>query len=149
FLFGHTLGPGLWRRFAREHWYRHLFALLWVAVMMRVLRPLRRRLRRRRGSPSADDPAAQVRALNLRQLNHPFRWSPHRPGLGCTELIFVRKDFRGQGVAPRLYQFLAEEMRYRGVRIIEGHIDAYNYASVRANLKCGWEIFQTTGNGLY
>jgi GNAT superfamily N-acetyltransferase len=149
FLFGHTLGPGLWRRFAREQWRRHFFALLWVAVTMRVLRPLRKRLRPRCASPLAHGPAAQVRALDLPQLDHPFRWSPHRPDLGCTELIFVREEFRGHGLAPRLYRFLAEEMRCRGVRIIEGHIDAYNYASVRANLKSGWEIFQTTGNGLY
>jgi GNAT superfamily N-acetyltransferase len=147
FVFGHTLGQTVWRRFARANLARHPVSLARLVVRLRLLLPLRQRFARRRaaagrGGAAADGPAVP-------RLDHPFRWSPERPDVGHVDMVFVPDRSRGLGVAPRLLAFTTREMADRGVTLVEAHVDADNRASLRAFLKAGWEAFQTTGGDYY
>lgn len=151
FVFGHTLGQSMWRNFARAHLARHPFAIAWLVFRLKVLRPLQQKLGHwlRWKGPAAEDVAANVQALRVPRLDRPFAWSAGRPNTGQVDLLFVRDSFWGLGLAPQLLGHTAAEMARQGVTLIEAHVDPWNYASLRAFLKAGWEVYQTTGGDFY
>ncbi len=148
FVFGHTLGPGLWRQFARRQVQRHFGALSWVWFQTQVWQPLRGRFAKWTRPAEIREPAP-LWVEDLPRLRRPFQWSPPRPGLGYVDLLFVRPAFRGRGLAPRLLQRLGHEMRNRGVEAIESHVDAANYVSLTAFRKAGWQAFRTTDGAFH
>ena len=150
FAFGHTLGPGLWRQFAREHLTRYPLALAYVVVRLKVVRPATRRLHRivgrlRSAAPAAEEPGGS----QVETMSAPFAWSSERPNTGQVDLFFVRPECRGVGVGPRVLRCMTDEMAADGVTLIEAHADPGNMASVRAFLKAGFEGYRATGGDFY
>jgi GNAT superfamily N-acetyltransferase len=150
FVFGHTLGQNVWRRFARANWARHPLSIVWLLVRLRLLMPFRQRLARRRRTTGAAGRAGPANhGLTFPKLNHPFRWSAERPDIGHIDMVFVRDKFRGLRLASQLIGYTTTEMARQGVTLVEAHVDADNSASRRAFLKAGWEVFQTAGGDYY
>lgn len=148
FVFGHRLGPHFWRLFARRH-ARHLPALLRARLRIKLGNKMR-------GHPSprleqkVEDVEAQVAALNIPTLPRPFSWSPASDGrTGILPLVFVRKDYRGHGLAQRLLKEFCERMFADGAQSVEAHIDPQNLSSVRAFLKSGWEVYRMSSNDFW
>jgi GNAT superfamily N-acetyltransferase len=150
FVFGHTLGQHLWRRFALNNFARHPLSITWLLIQLRCLVPLRQRLARwRRTSGPAKD-LRPVRAMpTIRMLAHPFQWSPEQRDIGHIDMVFIRDEFRGLGLASQLIGFTTTEMARSGVAVVEAHVDVDNPASLRAFHKAGWEVFQTTGGDFF
>lgn len=151
FAFAHTLGPRLWRKFARSQLTRHPLAVAWILFRLRVLRPLEWRLNRltRRASPAAANVGVPDRGLDVPKHPGPFTWSPERPDLGMLDQLFVAPGFRGVGIAPGLLRCVESEMAARQVTLVEAHVDSWNVASLRAFLKAGWEAYETSGRDYY
>jgi len=152
FTLGHTLGPTLWRKFARAQLARHPFAIGWIVFRLKALRPLQWKLGgwlRRTRSLAADVSPNLTGILTVPKIDRPFAWSAERPDIGQVDQLFVRSRFRGLGLAPQLLRHLTAEMARQKVTLIEAHVDADNYSSLRAFLKAGYEAFQATGGDFY
>jgi GNAT superfamily N-acetyltransferase len=153
FAFGHNLGPTFWKKFARAHAARHALGLAWVLLQLRgpsVLRKRRQSQIRLEIAPrSADDVVHRRADMRLERRDHKFDWSPESPEVGQIDLLLVRKEFRGRGIASRLLHKIGENMAVRGVRRIEAHIDADNYNSIRSFQKAGFEVVQMSGGDHY
>ena len=149
FVLAHTLGDRLFKGFARAH-PRHLPALAWAALRMK--------LSRAEPYPEAEgpsDPAGraavdeQVAALGIRQTGRPFAWSPADGRTGRISLLYVDASYRGHGLARRMLDRVAGEMRAGGAHSVEAHINPYNLPSVRAFLKSGYEVSRTAGGDFF
>lgn len=53
--------------------------------------------------------------------------------------LYVRKDFRGQGLGPKLLEKLIETAREQQVHVLVGGIDMSNEASIRLHEKFGFQ----------
>jgi RimJ/RimL family protein N-acetyltransferase len=143
FAFASTLGNQLWRQFARQHpWLAP--QLLWILVQRRF------RMRRRHSPPHVLHALPQadynkIATLDIPNSNAPFEWSRPDTSIGYVELLYVPGSFRGRDVAPRLLLSLLEHLKEQGVRRVEAHIDAGNYASVRAFVKAQWTVVKSSG----
>lgn len=146
-VFAHTLGPRLWRAFARAH----LHMALPLALAVARIRCPWLRLGKRRDTSHAlplSDPG-RVSQLELRRIPHAFAWTPPDSVTGYIEMLSVAPGFRGRGIAGRLLQGAVEEMRRCGVRRAEAHVDVTNYASVHAFLDAGFTAVITSSNEIY
>jgi GNAT superfamily N-acetyltransferase len=142
FLFGHCLGPRIWRRFAQEHPLL-LPALARVWIGQRFKHILRRRSR-----PSGEgNPPAPVEGLP--ESGRPFSWGSVEAKSGIVEFLYVRPEYRGRGLAEQLLSQFFREMSQIGVGFTEAHIAPHNRASVRAFQKAGWQVHQTTSGDLW
>ena len=151
FVLAHTLGPTIWRKFARSQLWRHPIAIMWIAIRLKT-RPLLWTLRRRqrlrsvqrvRSADVANTPPA------VKQLDGPFEWSPEHPDIAQVDQFFVRAPFRGLGLAARLLRCAMCEMATNNVALVEAHVDETNEPSLRAFLRAGWEAFSTRGGDFY
>jgi GNAT superfamily N-acetyltransferase len=149
FVFAHTIGPSLWRRFALSHVMRYGPSLACAVWAQFVAAPLKSSANRDHPTSSATYTGGKAIPECVQQVDHPFRWSPHRPGRGQIDLLFVKAEFRGQGIAPRLLSATATEMADTGVTLIEAHVDPENIPSLRAFLSAGWEAYRTSESDFY
>ena len=151
FILAHTLGPTIWRKFARSQVWRHPLALGWLSLRLKA-RPLAwrlRRLLRRRSVPVT--PPEQPASLppGVQQIDRPFAWSSERPDIGQLDQFFVRAEFRGLGLAPQLLRQTMTDMARGRVSMIEAHVDETNEPSLRAFLRAGWKAFRTSDGDFY
>jgi GNAT superfamily N-acetyltransferase len=146
FVFAHTLGFHLWRRFARQHpWL--LPHTLWVLARLRLFRRWSDpQSRFGRAMPRAAP--AEVARLGLPRIEEPFRWRVPDSTTGYVDLLFVSPEFRGRDFGPLMLQDLVREMRSGGVLAVQAHIDPANHASARAFLKAGWRVVETSTHDL-
>jgi GNAT superfamily N-acetyltransferase len=153
FAFGHNLGPTFWKKFARAHAARHALGLAWVLLQIRgpsFLRKRRQSQIRLEITPRiTDDVVRRLAAMKLERRDHTFSWSPESPEIGQIDLLLVREEFRGRGIASLLLQKIGENMAVRGVKRLEAHIDANNYSSVRSFQKGGFEVVRMSGGDHY
>ena len=151
FVLAHTLGPTIWRKFARTQVWRHPLAIAWLMARLKT-RPLgwtlRRWLRRRPAPVALAQPPATL-VPGVVEMDRPFAWSPERPDIGQLDQFFVPLRFRGLGLAPQLLRQTMKEMAVGGVSMIEAHVDETNEASLRAFLSAGWEAFRASGGDFY
>lgn len=148
FVFGHTLGPMMWRRFARKYFTRHPAAIAYVVWRLRVTRPARHWLKRRTARRQSTG-AKAAQPLTVPRVDRPFSWSSSESGAGQVDQLFVRSEFRGLGLAPMLLHGIVDAMARDGVSLIEAHVDPGNFASLRAFLKAGWDAYETAGHDFY
>jgi GNAT superfamily N-acetyltransferase len=137
FLFGHSLGPGLWRRFSKEH----IHLAPWFATYA-ISRLLNRRANRFDPRKLAGEFGAHDSTLiaELPANERPFTWTKPGSGTAYIDMVYVKPEFRGCGLAVRLLRTAATEMRNVGLDRIEAHIDQSNLSSVSAFLKAGWNV---------
>jgi GNAT superfamily N-acetyltransferase len=142
FVFAHTLGHHLWRRFAMRH--PHLFLdILWVLLRKGVLKH-GRSARSRYAHARPHSIPEKVTGLRLPKTDTPFRWSrPDSHAIGYIDLFYIAEPYRGQGYGITLLDAVTQEMGRTGVRRVEAHIDSGNYASVRAFVKARWTVAET------
>lgn len=141
FVFGHAMGDGLVKFFARRN-PRHLPQLLLTWLRMR-LSPNEKGPVSEAASvpPDTSGVEAEFAALGIQNIESHFVWSPDARS-GRIALLSVHPDYRGYGLARRLLDGVAEHMSAGGVKTIEAHIDPYNISSVRAFLKSGYDIWR-------
>lgn len=142
FLFGHSLGPGLWRRFAKEHinlgpWFAQY-------AISRFLNRRSNRFDSRNLSGTVDEREPKV-IVGLPATERPFEWTKPGSGTGYIDMVYVKPEFRGCGLAPALLRASETEMRNAGLQRIEAHIDQSNVPSVIAFLKTGWSVARARG----
>ncbi len=135
FLIGHSLGPRIWRAFAKEH-LQHLVSIFYVLLRQRVKRKFRTEPQTTTHSISEDD-------LKLTNTNRPFPWQTSWGNGAILEFIMVYPEHRGQSIAPKLIQQFTKEMNLVGASYCEAHISPYNSASARAFIKSGWAVYRT------
>jgi GNAT superfamily N-acetyltransferase len=144
FVFAHTMGDALFKRFARAH-PAYLPPLAWTLLKMRAGGlPARRRAAGAESSPARPD-AEALAALALPNLPGPFEWSPADGRTGRIGLVFVSPRQRGRGIAARLLEAVVREMAADRVESVEAHIDPTNLPSVRTFLKAGWSVGRASG----
>ena len=149
FVFGHTLGPRFWRRFATHH-PNLLPALGWASLKMRLA--ARTKLSAAKPPPNksaGDDLEAEIAALEISTIPQPFAWAPEGSGAGLIPLLFVDPVHRGKGVAPHLLNRLSGDMFRDGAKVVEAHIDLQNFPSVRTFLKAGFEVYRMATNDFW
>ncbi|HVF55986.1 MAG TPA: GNAT family N-acetyltransferase [Pyrinomonadaceae bacterium] len=140
FVFAHTMGPALWRLFARRH-PLHIPALLRAKAKMRKpSTPESRPAHVPSDAAQVEKIEAEIAALNLPVLPRPFAWAPADGRSGRIALLFTHSGFRGLGLAQHMLEGAARHMAASGVTCVEAHIDEYNISSVRAFMKAGWEV---------
>lgn len=144
FIFAHTRGPALWREFARRYITRHPLGLGLTWWRMRVQSRLARR--HSRAAARRDE---QTPLLPLVETGSAFRWTPATGQVGYVDLVFVSPQARGHDCARQLLTAATTGMTQDGVKLVEAHIDAMNYASMRAFSKSGWELFRTRDGDVY
>jgi GNAT superfamily N-acetyltransferase len=151
FVFSHALGPGMWRDFARRHVFRHPVALGMLMVRLHLLVPLRRKLARRRGTPVGDRTSERTKGVpvSVPKSDKLFAWTRGTGRVGQVDMLFVRDDCRGLGVAPAMLHCAIREMARRDVTLAEAHVDPGNYSSVRAFLKAGWTGIEMSDGDFY
>jgi GNAT superfamily N-acetyltransferase len=134
FVLAQARGRRFWRSVVQEHPASlGSFAVAWA----------RTRLRHQAGPHLAAGAPVDVPALD-----RPFEWST-TPGVSMVEYLFVHPSFRGRRVAPALLMEAERQMRAAGATSIEAHVDGQNYASVRAFLTAGWDVFRMTTDDFY
>ena len=151
FVLAHTLGPTIWRKFARTQIWKHPLAIAWLVMRLKA-RPLTwmlQRWLRARPAPVAGSAEPLNLVPGVVEVDRPFAWSPERPDLGQLDQFFVRARFRGLGLAPRLLRETMKEMAAGQVSMIEAHVDETNEASLRAFVSAGWEAFRASGGDFY
>jgi GNAT superfamily N-acetyltransferase len=152
FVLAHTLGPSIWRKFARAQFRRHPIAIASIAIKLKA-RSLQWKLRRAVRKIRQESVVNTQHRINLppgvRQMDGPFAWSPERPDIAQLDQFFVRAPFRGRGLASQLLQQTAVEMTAGKVAMIEAHVDDTNEPSLRAFVGAGWEAFRTAGGDFY
>lgn len=143
YVFATTLGRDLWTTFARRH---PMLApdVLWTWARVRFLRRWKFGERDLSHAAPQSDPA-RVSGLEVPGTDAPFEWSEPDSRTGYIELLYVSRMFRGHNIAPLMLRAMVREMSGHGVRRVEAHIDATNYASVRAFGKAGWTVVRTSG----
>ena len=151
FVFGHTAGPKLWRRFAATQMFSHGPSLARVVFAQFIAKPIRSFLNRRHRRPGASRSRIGPKELpsDVGQIQRPFAWSPHTRNRGQIDLLFVNGNFRGQGIARRLLTAMTTEMSAAGVSLVEAHVDPENIASLRAFLCADWQAYQMLGADFY
>jgi ribosomal protein S18 acetylase RimI-like enzyme len=104
-------------------------------------------LRRFRGACGAGPAAPQVHAPDfaalapyLSQESPGFRWEDSSPQIAKVLFVGVLPQYRGQGIAARLYRALFDELRQREVNCLHCRIACDNLASVRLHHRLGWQI---------
>jgi GNAT superfamily N-acetyltransferase len=148
FVFAHTIGPTLWRQWAREQFPRHALTLASVWLRCR-LSPAMTGWRARRQPAATQNDHMPEWAARLPRLGKAFGWRVDGANTGYLDLLLVREPFRGRNLAPRMLRGLSQEMANQGVTLIESHVDPRNYASLRAFMKAGWEPFRAERNDWY
>ncbi|MGI9067130.1 MAG: GNAT family N-acetyltransferase [Pyrinomonadaceae bacterium] len=149
FVFGHTLGPRFWRRFATHH-PNLLPPLVWASLKMKFA--AKKKLSEAKtlpNPPAGDDLESEIAALEISTIPQPFAWAPEGSGAGLIPLLFVDPVHRGKGVASHLLNQLSDEMFRDGAKIVEAHIDLQNFSSVRAFLKAGFEVYRMATNDFW
>ncbi len=134
FLFGHILGPRIWRIFASDN-PRHAVSLALVWALQRINRFI----------TVWRKPVATVRTLpknELVRLNRPFPWGSTWGNGGIIEFVMVYPEFRGCSIAPVLIEAFESEMVRMGVPYVEAHVSEHNTASIRAFHKAGWATYR-------
>lgn len=151
FVFSHALGPGMWRDFARRHVFRHPVALGMLMMRLHVLVPLRRKLAQQRGSPLGGRTSERTKGIpvSVPKSDKVFAWSRGKGRVGQVDMLFVRDDYRGLGVAPEMLHCVIREMAGRDVTLAEAHVDPGNYSSLRAFLKAGWTGIEMSDGDFY
>jgi ribosomal protein S18 acetylase RimI-like enzyme len=146
FVFAHTLGYRLWRKFAGQHpaLFPHTF---WVLAKLRLFRrwsyPHTRFAHAR-----PHDASTEMAELRLPKSGSPFIRQEPDGRTGFVDLVYVANESRGRSLGSRMLEFLVCEMDSRGLRSIVAHIDPQNYASARAFLKAGWTVLETSTRDL-
>ena len=134
FVLAQARGKRFWQSVVREHpACLGSFAVAWA----------RTRLRHQAGPHLAAGAPVDVPVLD-----RPFEWSS-ASGVSMVEYLFVHSAFRGRRVAPALLLEAERQMRAAGATKIEAHIDGQNFASVRAFLTAGWDVFRMTTDDFY
>lgn len=142
YVFCHTLGPHLWRRFARANLHLLLYIVYAIIRKYTWRRQADLLSKYTHASPQCDPD--RVSQLDLPSENIPFRWSPPDSRVAYIEMLYVSTRHRGQGIAASLLAVAASHMRCDGIRRLEAHIDGTNYSSLRAFLTAKWHIVRTT-----
>lgn len=146
YVFAHTLGPYLWRTFAKRH--LHLLPHIALVFLRKRLRASRARHSAKPRNPASDiHPTAapgQVSQIKLERVDQSFEWSPADSKTAFVDMIHVSKQFRGQGIAAKLLREVLELVTADGVSHLEAHVDATNHASIRTFQKAGWNVVQTS-----
>jgi ribosomal protein S18 acetylase RimI-like enzyme len=88
--------------------------------------------------------ASKVSQLDLPEDPVPFQWSIPDCRTAYIEMVHVDNRFRGKGIATTLLRTVVDAMRRDGVSRAEAHIDATNYASMRAFLNADWKVVRTS-----
>jgi ribosomal protein S18 acetylase RimI-like enzyme len=117
-------GEEYWRAFARRH---PLAAarILWKRARKRFHR--------------AAQPVVQPAALPVE--SPPDRgWQDSGRHIARVQQIAVHPDYRGRGVAARLYAELFAALRPLGIARADANIDADNEASVALHRRTGWTV---------
>ena len=138
FLFGHCLGPQAWRRFSAEH-PKHIVNLTYAWVLQRI-RNVKLCWYKSSG------PSRTPIELKLTELDYPFPWGLTWGNGGIIEYMMVYPEFRGKGVASRLFNL---EMTTMGVPYVEAHIAPHNSPSTRAFIKAGWSTYKTSSGDIW
>jgi len=150
FVFSHALGPGMWRDFAIRHVFRHPVALGMLMVRLHLLVPLRRRWARQAGSPgNRTSERTKGVPIPVPKSDKLFSWTRGKGRVGQVDMLFVRDDCRGLGVAPEMLHCVIQEMARRDVTLAEAHVDPGNYSSLRAFLKSGWSGIEMADGDFY
>jgi GNAT superfamily N-acetyltransferase len=151
FVFSHALGPTMWRDFARRHALSHPIDLGLMMARLYLLVPLRRRFARqtRRSDQDRTFERTQGAPIAVPRSDTAFAWSRGNVRVGQVDMLFVRGDFRGLGVAPEMLRCVVRAMADRGVTRAEAHVDPGNYASLRAFLKAGWTGMEMSGGDFH
>lgn len=148
FVFGHAMGDGLVKLFGRRK-PRHLPALVWTFLRLKFAPGGKGPTSEAAAVPADTSKVeAEFAALGIPHLAQPFAWSQDARDARIA-LLSVRPEYRGLGLARRLLDATAEEMKAGGVGAVEAHIDPYNLPSVRAFLKSGYELRRMGGGDFF
>jgi ribosomal protein S18 acetylase RimI-like enzyme len=162
FVFGHTVGKQLWRKFARAHLWSHGLDIARLLIRHRLIRTIGQAVNSWKGdsSPSEEpEPRSErgsseaalgklSRAEGFSELGRPFAWS-NALDTGYISSLYVSEHKRGRGIAPALLDFVCAEMCRDGARAIEAHADAGNISSARAFQKSDFSVFRAAGGDFY
>lgn len=143
FLFGHCLGPQVWRRFAAEH-PKHIANLAYAWMLQRI-----RQVIQGCGWCKYSGPTHTPIELKLTKLDYPFPWESTWGNGGIIEYMMVNPEFRGRGIASRLIKLFSLEMTTMGVPYVEAHIAQHNTPSTRAFIKAGWSTYKTSSGDIW
>jgi hypothetical protein len=153
FALAQTIGPTMWRRFARANLLRHPFAIAWIVLRHKIFTPIAGQLRRSRTVDRSRITAGRIsQELDIPRVDRPFSWTSwagNRPDVGQVDALFVCDSCRGRRVASGLLRFVQKEMTSSGVTLIEAHVDGTNIASLRAFRSAGWDACETAGGEFY
>ena len=146
YAFAHTLGPRLW-------WHFGFSSFTVFVELSRVY--LKTRLVAKKASkeigakhPIVNQKPDSITTSQIESSHKPFAWTPPDNATAYVEMLYVRPDFRGQHVAKQLLRSAVGQMRGANVCRAEAHIDANNYASLKAFIGAGWQV-QRTCDGDY
>jgi GNAT superfamily N-acetyltransferase len=144
FALGHTLGPWMWRHFAKSYFIRHPLGMAWLVLRLKVIRPIRESVGAKRTSSIETPNLSSASDSIVRPLNRPFAWTYDHSNRGQVDQLFVREAYRGKGIASEILKHLVGEMAPGGVRLIEAHVDSTNLASLHAFQRAGWDAFRAS-----